>query len=71
MIYTCDNCRYTFESTTLPRSCPDCGKMVITRRIIAARTRTIPAVREATGEEVEWYEMARRTLEKDWWLAKA
>lgn len=24
--YTCDACRYTFESDKLPDRCPDCGK---------------------------------------------
>ena len=69
MIYTCENCHSAFEANILPRSCPDFGKVVITRKIIAGRTRTTPAVRDATAEE-EWYDMARRTLEKDWWLAK-
>ena len=70
MIYICDNCHSAFESTTLPRSCPECGKVAITRRIIAGRTRTLPAVREATAEEAEWFELAMRTLEKDRPLAK-
>jgi len=25
MICTCDNCRYTFCSDSLPLACPDCG----------------------------------------------
>lgn len=27
--YTCDACRYTFESDKLPDRCPDCGKMQV------------------------------------------
>ena len=27
--YTCDACRYTFESDKLPERCPDCGKMQV------------------------------------------
>ena len=27
--YTCDACRYTFESDKLPDRCPDCGKIQV------------------------------------------
>ena len=29
--YTCDACRYTFESDKLPDRCPDCGKLQVRR----------------------------------------
>ncbi len=29
--YTCDACRYTFESDKLPERCPDCGKLQVRR----------------------------------------
>ena len=29
--YTCDACRYTFESDKLPKRCPDCGKLQVRR----------------------------------------
>ena len=29
--YTCDACRYTFESDKLPDRCPDCGKLRVRR----------------------------------------
>ena len=31
--YTCDACRYTFESDKLPDRCPDCGKFQVRRAI--------------------------------------
>ena len=29
--YTCDACRYTFESDKLPDRSPDCGKLQVRR----------------------------------------
>lgn len=29
--YTCDACRYTFESDKFPNRCPDCGKLQVRR----------------------------------------
>ena len=49
MICTCKNCNYTFESSTLPEQCPDCGKKW--------------TVREATDEEKQWYQRIQE--EKD------
>lgn len=40
MICTCEKCRYTFSSNSLPLTCPDCGAT---------------KVREATPEEEDWY----------------
>ena len=40
IICTCEKCRYTFPSASLPLTCPDCGA---------------DKVREATLEEKDWY----------------
>lgn len=29
MIYTCDACRFIFESEKKPERCPDCGKFEV------------------------------------------
>lgn len=64
MICTCDNCHYTFESATLPLSCPDCGKESVNRRF-RDTIRSTPAVRPATSEEIAWYEDMQLELEKE------
>ncbi len=40
MICTCNKCLYTFAAEFIPDTCPDCGSR---------------DVREATGEEKDWY----------------
>ena len=55
MIFTCDNCHYTFKADSLPESCPDCGKEMLNRRI-GSRVIQAPAVRNATDTEIAWYE---------------
>ncbi len=41
MLFTCEDCLYTFEATVKPERCPDCGKLMI---------------REATEQEISWYQ---------------
>lgn len=40
MLFTCEDCLYTFEATVKPERCPDCGKLMI---------------REATEQETRWF----------------
>ena len=40
MIFTCDNCLYTFKADSKPECCPDCGRF---------------GPREATEQEIAWY----------------
>ena len=40
MIFTCENCLYTFETDSKPERCPDCGRF---------------GTREATEQEIAWY----------------
>lgn len=61
MIYTCDNCHYTFEAETLPASCPDCGKETVNRRF-GDKILPTPAVREATEREAAWLVETRAEL---------
>ncbi len=52
MIFTCDNCHYTFEADSLPDFCPDCHKEKLNRRF-GRKTIEASAVREATKQETE------------------
>ena len=49
MIYTCNNCKFTFSRVGKVEDCPDCGKS---------------AVREATKEEKAEYQKNRDELNK-------
>ena len=40
MLFTCEDCLYTFEAAAKPERCPDCGKLMI---------------REATEQETRWF----------------
>ena len=50
MIFFCDCCHYTFSAESLPNRCPDCGKQQFSGA---------PAVREATGREIDEYKRVR------------
>lgn len=52
MLYTCENCRFLFESDHDVDQCPDCGKF---------------AVRLAIQDEIEEYEK-RCAEEDDWYI---
>jgi len=45
MIYTCNNCRFTFSRVGEVESCPDCGKTYV--------------IREATDKEKDDYKKYR------------
>ena len=62
MIFTCDNCHFTFEADSLPAFCPDCHKEKLNRRA-GRKIIEASAVREATEQETGWYEDYR--LEKE------
>ena len=50
MFFTCNKCKYTFESVDTLDRCPDCGMI---------------AVRKATDEEVEEYREYRRLFDQE------
>lgn len=54
--YFCDACHFCFGADHLPDCCPDCGKQEIHGR---------PAVRNATGEEIEEYQRIRTEIERE------
>ena len=64
MIFTCDACHYTFQAETLPTSCPDCGKKDINRRV-GTKVFSLPAVREATADEISWYNKVQGELKAE------
>ena len=56
MICTCTYCHYTFESSILPDSCPDCGKRTVHNR---------PAVHPATEDERNEYRRIRAEIAQE------
>ena len=64
MIYTCENCLFTFAADALPSSCPDCGKTTIIRRI-GGQAITTAAVREATPQEKAWFAHIQEELAEE------
>ncbi len=47
-IYTCSTCKYTFERTERPATCPDCGADTI-------RDATLPERQEYLQNQREFY----------------
>ena len=50
MLFTCEDCLYTFKADAKPERCPDCGKLLI---------------RRATEAEIAWYFQAHQAEEDD------
>ncbi len=44
MIFTCENCLYTFKADAKPERCPDCGRF---------------GPRDATEQEIAWFMSVR------------
>ena len=70
MIFTCDNCNYTFAAPKKPDSCPDCGKSVAHKVInngVYEQSYTCPAVRVANTTEKIWFERVQSELKASNW----
>lgn len=50
MFFTCNKCRNTFETISIPERCPDCGMI---------------AVRKATEEEIKEYRQYRLLFDRE------
>ena len=50
MFFTCNECKYTFETEKTPERCPDCGKI---------------AVRKATEEKIEEYKQYKLLFDRE------
>ena len=50
MFFTCNKCKYTFETAETPERCPDCGMI---------------AVRKATKEEIKEYRQYRLLFDRE------